>query len=53
MQPLHQRVEHNVLIATQEELKAAEQMGDESNDYYDSSDDDLTVAELINKNIKK
>jgi hypothetical protein len=49
MQPLHQRVEHTVLIATQEELKAAEQMGDE-NDYYDSSDDDLTVAELINKN---
>jgi hypothetical protein len=46
---LHCRVEHNVLIATQEELEIAEQKGYESSNEYDSSDDELTIAELLNK----
>jgi hypothetical protein len=40
-----------VLIATQEELETAEQMGYETNE-YDSSDDELTIAELMNQKNK-
>jgi hypothetical protein len=48
MQPLNQGDEQHVLIATQEELETAEQMGYETNE-YDSSDDELTIAELMNQ----